>query len=538
MRRHVVIFLTVAAVTMCICGCKASDTQIQETQNTTEGSSKAEEALSIHFHSDNRYTILDKDGNILPVFQLAGEKTNIKVENVANPISQNSIEEFQLQATEKFPADIYGGVNIKNSILGYAQQGAFIPLNELIDLHAPNIKKFLEEHPEEKAAMSAPDGNIYMINYMPDGTTGKAYFIRKDWLDTLGLEIPKTFDELEKTLYAFRDEDPNGNGKKDEIPYFNERWQEAIRLVNLWGARAYSSENFNERIPVNADGQLYHAWMTDEFRDGIVNLNRWYEDGILDSEMFTRKTDTVRQTLWSKDNVGGMTHEWVASTSVYNYDEELLKQIPKFKVEGMLPVSATGTPFEEFQRSAVKPDGWAISVNCEKPEVAIRYMDWFFSEEGYRAANFGIEVESYTMVEGKPQFTEEILNSGAVNINLRTTYGAQLSIGCKQNYDYERQWTMKEGVDAYDLYNQADIWSEAWTPMLNYTEEEMAVYNRIISSLNDYQNEKIAAFVTGKEDVQTEWNTYMEQCRKLGADELVAVYQQAYNRYLEQRADK
>lgn len=515
-------------------GCQMESKQAtpEESQNMELSDNK--DTLKIHFHSDNRYTIVDKDGAVLPVFQLAGEKTNVTVENVANPVSQNSMEEFQLQATERFPADIYGGVNIKNSILGYAQQGAFIPLNDLIDEHAPNIKQFLESHPEEKAAMSAPDGNIYMINYMPDGKTGKAYFIRTDWLKALGLDMPQTFEELEKTLYAFRDQDPNGNGEKDEIPYFNERWQEAIRLVNLWGARAYSSENFNERIPVGADGKLYHAWMTEEFRNGITNMNRWYEDGILDTEMFTRKTDTVRQTLWSKDNVGGMTHEWPASTSVYNYNEELLKKVPDFKVEGMLPVSANGTPFEEFQRSAAKPDGWAISASCQNPEVAIRFMDWFFTEEGYRASNFGIEGESYTMVDGKPQFTEEILNSGAVNINLRTTYGAQLSIGCKQDYEYERQWTMKEGVEVYDLYNQADIWSEPWTPMLNYTEEEMVIYNDVISSLNDYQNEAMAAFITGKEDIESGWDAYISKCKELGAEKLVEVYQSAYDRYLTQ----
>ena len=520
--------VVLAAALTAGCAPKASsDGTVAEVQTP------AQVELKIHYHAENRFTIQDEQSQILPVFQLAGEKTNIKVVNAANPVSQNSIEEFQLQATEKFPADIYGGVNIKSSIFSYALEGAFLPLNDLIEQYGPNIKAFLDADPEAKAAMTAPDGNLYMLNYIPDGKTARAYMIRTDWLEKLELPMPSTLEELEQTLYAFRNQDPNGNGLKDEIPYFNDRWQEMIRLVNLWGARAYSYDNYNERVPVGKDGKLYHAWMTDGFREGIVNLNRWYQDGLIDSEIFTRKADTARQTLWAKENTGGLTHEWVASTASYNYKEDLLASVKDFKVEGMLPVSAEGKAFEEHQRATVKPDGWAISASCQNPEAAIRYMDWFYSEEGRRAINYGIEGESYTMEGTKPVFTDEVLNQGAVNLYLKTKYGAQLAIGYQQDYDYERQWTVKEGQEAYDLYANADIWSEPWTPVLNFTEEETQIFDQYITGLNDFQNEKISAFITGKEDIQTGWSSYIETCDQLGASRLVEIYQAAYDRYLD-----
>lgn len=532
----------IAACTLCVtmaistlngCGNRTGSQEELRQENSGLVNQDEKTELKIHYHAENRFTIVDGNAEILPVFKLAGEKTNVNVVNAANPVSQNSIEEFQLQATEKFPADIYGGVNIKNSIMSYAVQGAFVPLNDLIEQHAPNIKAFLDENPDKKAAMTASDGNIYMLNYIPDGKTARAYFIRTDWLDKLGFGMPENFEELEQVLYAFRDKDLNENGLKDEVPYFNDRWQEMIRLVNLWGARAYSYDNYNERIPVDKNGTLYHAWMTDGFREGVENLARWYADGIIDPEIFTRKTDTARQTLWAKENTGGMTHEWGASTSSYNYKEELRNTFPDFKVEAMLPVNKNGKPFEEHQRATVKPDGWAISISCKNPEVAIRFMDWFYSEEGRRAINFGIEGESYVMVDGKPEFTQEVLNQGAVNLHLKTTYGAQLAIGYQQDYEYERQWTVKEGQEAYDLYANADIWSEKWTPILSYTEEEQAVYDQYITPLNDYQNEKITAFITGKEDVQTGWNAYIDKCKELGAERLVEVYQSAYDRYIQ-----
>lgn len=487
--------------------------------------------LKVHYHSNNKFTIMDKDGNLLPVFQMAAEKTNVTLENTANPVAQKSEEEFQLQATEKFPADIYGGANLKGPIFTYALQGAFIPMNDLIDQNAPNIKKYLEENPEVRKAMTAPDGNIYMLNYVPDGEAGRAYFIRTDWLEKLNLEMPKSFEELEQVLYAFRDQDPNGNGLKDEIPYFNDKFEEMIRLANLWGARVYGYDSYKDRIVLGGDNQLYHAWTAPEFKEALIGLNQWYEDGIIDPEVFTRKANTARQTLWTKDNVGGMTHEWIASTTSYCHNEELLKAVPEFKIGAMLPVNKNGAGFEEHQRALVKPDGWAISSNCKNPEAAIRFMDWFYSDEGRRAANFGIEGQTYTMQDGKPQFMDEVISQGGVNLYLQTNYGAQLPIGYAQDFEYERQWTSDEGVEAYELYTGADIYTEKYTPVLNLTAEETEIYDQYLTVLNEYQNERVNAFITGKEDIETGWDSYVEKCKELGSEEIVNIYQTAYERY-------
>lgn len=535
-----------AAGALAGCSSKPADNGAAGTSAESETAAKGESAgtealagdpveLKIHYHSNNKFTVLDKDGNLLPVFALAAEKTNVTLVNTANPVAQKSEEEFQLQATDKFPADIYGGANLKGPIFTYALQGAFVPMNDLIESDAPNIRKYLEENPDIKKALTAPDGNIYMLNYVPDGDVGRAYLIRTDWLDNLGLEMPKTLDELEKVLYAFRDNDPNGNGEKDEIPYFNDKFEEMIRLANLWGARVYGNDSFKDRVVMNGDGKMYHAWTAPEFKEALINLNRWYQDGIIDPEVFTRKANTSRQTLWTKENRGGMTHEWVASTTNYNYNEELLAAVPEFKVEAMLPVSANGAAFEEHQRAQVKPDGWAISSNCKDPKAAIRFMDWFYSEEGNRAANFGIEGQTYTMENGKPQFTEDVLKQGGVNVYLQQNYGAQLPIGYAQDYEYEKQWTVKEGQEAYDLYKNADIWSAQYTPILNYTEEETAIYDQYLTSLNTYQDEMVNAFITGKTDIESNWDTYIEKCRELGSEELARIAQDAYGRYQEMK---
>lgn len=498
-----------------------------------ENHSSTEQAeLKIHFHSNNKYTISNADGELYPVFTLAAEKTNVKIENVANPVAQNSLQEFQLQAAEQFPADIYGGTSIRNAVISYGYQGAFLPMNDLIDQYAPNIKKFLDENPEVKKAMTAADGNIYMLNYIPDGDVGRCYFIRTDWLEALNLEKPTTFEELETVLYAFRNNDPNQNGLKDEVPIFNDKWEEAIRLATLWGARVYGDDTFSARIVMDENEHFYHAWTADEFKEALIGLHQWYEDGILDAEVFTRKTNTARQTLWAKDNTGGMTHDFFASTSNFNNNEELLALVPDFKVEAILPVNKNGTLFEEHRRTVAKADGWAISAQTKNAEAAIKYMDWFYSEEGRRAINFGIEGDSYTMVDGKPIFTEKVLSQSNVNTYLQSEYGAQLPIGYKQDYAYEEQWVSEEGRKAYELYsaNNMAIYSVPATPIVSFTTDEQKSYDECVSNVSTYMDETVTAFITGKLDIESNWDIYVAKCKELGSDRMAELYTAAYER--------
>ena len=521
--------LALSAVS-CAANSGTSTNNSTQTNNSRTTQVSEPTPLTIHYHSENKHVLVNEEGVLKPVFQLAEKGANVVLECTANPVSQNSAEEFQLQASKKFPADIYGGNSIRDGVFAYAHQGAFLPLNDLIDQYAPNVKKYLEENPEVRKAMTDADGNIYMLNYVPDGDVARVYVLRTDWLKQLGYEEPKTLEELETILRAFRDEDPNGNGLKDEIPVFNDKYEEMIRLANLWGARVYGADDYKERIVMDDNGKFYHAWTHDDFKIAMEQLAGWYAEGLIDPEVFTRKANTARQTLWTKENTGGMTHEWLASTTSYNYNEELLKAVPDFKVEAFLPPAYNGNPgFEEHRRAVIKPDGLAISANCKNPEAAMRFLDWFYTEEGNRAINFGVEGESYTMVDGKPQFTPEVLSQTGVNLYIQTVYGAQYKVGYQQDYEYEHQWTVPEGQAAYDLYQQNKVYTRPATPMVNFTAEERELYDQYITGLNTYLDEMVQGFITGKHSVEKEWDTYVAKCEELGSQKLVELYQNVYD---------
>ena len=199
-----------------------------------------------------------------PVEQTARKWTNIHLKdvtvgaNMRTDENSGKTEALNLMLASGTIPDIVGSSRIKDFVNQYGPEGAFLPLNDLIDEHAPNLKKFFAEKPEIAAAISAADGNMYYIPYLPDGKYGRAYWIRTDWLNKLGLEMPETVEDYEKVLRAFKTQDPNGNGEADEVPYFARQWPELIRLVTLWDGRSSGSDTYHDFMV--EDGKIQHPY--------------------------------------------------------------------------------------------------------------------------------------------------------------------------------------------------------------------------------------------------------------------------------------
>ncbi len=482
--------------------------------------------LTFHYHARNMYVFEEE----WPVYTTLAEITNISLINTANPVATDSVAQIQLEVIDGLGSDIYGGNNTAPYYMEYGPDGAFYAVSDFLDV-MPNFSAYLDENPDVVASITAEDGKIYHIPYIQEGEVARAYYIRTDWLENLGLEIPETVEELEEVLIAFRDDDPNGNGLNDEIPYFNDKWNEMIRLVNLWDARCYAQDDYSQRVIPTEDGTVYHAWMTEEFKEAIKEVSDWYSAGLIDKAVFTKGTSSRPEYL--AGDIGGMTHDWTASTSSYND----IVAVEGFAFESIAPpLTEGGNQWEEHQRLKVRPDGWAVSWTCEYPSEAFAYMDYFWSEEGRILSNFGVEGEQYTMVDGEPVFTDEILyGEQAVNTYLEQYVGAQLKQGYWMDYNYELQWTNEIGQESVELYTTNDYGADCLQlPSLSYTADEKIIYEGVLTTVNDFLDETIQRWVMGDSSlVDEEWDAYIAELEALEVQSLLDVYQSAYTRYLE-----
>ena len=477
--------------------------------------------LTIHMHA-KQYPGYQEDW---PVEIKARELTGIHmIDQTTGKNDESSKKALNLMlATGEIP-NIVAGSAVKDFVFQYGPEGAFLPLEDLIDEHAPHLKAFFDERPQLKSAATSADGHLYYIPYFPDGKYGRAYFMRTDWLDTLGLESPTTVDELHTVLTAFRDGDPNGNGKKDEVPFFARQWQEVLRLVTLWDGRSSGSDTYHDFYV--KDSKITHGYSETGYREGIKNIAKWYEEGLIDAEVFTRGSSS-REFLLS-ENLGGMTHDWFASTSGYN--DSLKELVPGFAFKAIAPpASISGVRMEEHRRIPIKPDGWAMGHTNEHPVETIKYFDFWFSPEGRNLHNFGVEGIHWEMVNGQPTFLASGIDiTRPVNSQLYAV-GAQIQRGYFQDYEYERQWSNKVALEGIALYDEGDYLIDQFLGV-SMNSDEQAVYDKYWSSLLTYMLERQQAWILGTGDVEADWDDYIATLNKMGLQDVLTAMQAAYNR--------
>jgi len=457
-----------------------------------------------------KWVIFGRDGG-------AASMTNVDLKGTANNNSTDSAQEFSLMmANFPLPDIIHGSKTQLNQAA--TMDEALIPLNDLItDEYAPNIKKFFEENPEAWSGSIADDGNLYYIPNSFEGTPSTGFFIRKDWLDKLGLAVPTTVDEYYEVLKAFREQDPNGNGLKDEIPYFD-RNASIDGLTQLFGAHDYWY--------VSDDGIVGYGKATEEHKNAMKNLAKWYAEGLIDPEIYMRGQRS--RDILLGDNLGGATHDWFSSTSAFNI---LSSHIDGFEIVAIVPpADIYGNVKTNFSRQMLSGEGWGISVDNRYAIETIKYFDFWFSEQGQRLYSYGIEGVDYNMVDGEPVFTDVVLNApdGAPTY-LRNR--GQCEIGARMSLEAELAVMNPIGREGFMMYEE-NGYSMPSIPRMSYTANEEKTIRSNGDVIFNYTRQMEMDWLFGTVDIDATWDEYLRNLDDMGYQEMLNAQQSAYDRYL------
>ncbi len=458
-----------------------------------------------------------------PVWQKVSEITGVTMENVANPSIVDELESLNTMIASGDLPDLIQ--RLRTNLEPLVSQGAFINLDDLIEQYAPNIQKFLEDYPDAVNAGRGADGHMYMITGTLGGEPGKqlpsmGFFIRQDWLDKLNLDVPTTLEEYKDVLYAFRNDDPNGNGEKDEVPYFY-RDKGIWPLVQLWGAHEnwYVDED---------DDKVYYGKVEEEYKTALKELSQWYADGVIDPEVFTRGSQ-ARQFLLGND-LGGSTIDWFSSTGAMN--DTVREQVPDINFVAIAPPADINGEVKFLQgRSSIHSYAWGISKDCEDPVTAIKYMDFFFSDVAKDLMGWGIEGADYTIdANGEKTPTEAALSNPAGYPNYLRSIGAGYEIGSYGSLEGELAAMNKEAREGFEMYENSD-WIQPQFPTLSFTEEERDAIDDNWTNLNTAIEEYEQSVLMGVQDIDATWDNHIASLKAMGLDEVVAAYNSAYERY-------
>lgn len=277
-----------------------------------------------------------------------------------------------------------------------SKQGYLAALDAYIDKH-PGFKQLKKDKPQVFR------GGLYMGK-----TTGMAasegawmnFWIRQDWLDKLGLKMPKSIAEITAALEAFKANGPTlVPAGKDVIPMTvsNSVWPHDV-LSLAWGC-------FNE--VTLKDGKFQDFNLTPNFKEYLDWMRDLYARGLLDKEMPTIGYGDVRNRCGT--GVAGSCVMWEDT------GDSFMKGMQDNKVEGrMVPVPPFKTAKGTFGLSYDPPTvDYGINAKTANPEFVFNtFFDWFFMKDnGIIASSRGVEGFDFTVVDGVMKLTG-LKNSG------------------------------------------------------------------------------------------------------------------------------
>ena len=477
-------------------------------------------------------------GNDMPLYQELEKRTNIHLDFQLLPLT-DPLEKFNLiMASGELP-DIVGYANAE-AINKYGMEGAFIPLQDLIAEHAPDIKMALDDPlPDDPlpyrqngwAEITAGDGNIYTIPlFSSSNAIGAVYAIRVDWLEKLGLEMPETAEDLYDVLKAFKEQDPNGNEEADEIPLVAGQGGKTARIIPLINA-------FDAHINLYVDSKddtIKYGPVEDNYKEGLMFLNKLYKEGLLEEDYLTATND--QWLARATGSQAGLMFVWPAS-GIGGANNGLQKVDPSYKFMPMPTLkSKSGAQYKDTNTAGrlIQPR-MAISVSNPYPEETMKLLNYCFTEEGAMLIEYGIEGMHYNMVDGKPVYTDLILHNPdgldpeAARVNdglLTTALPYQMGWDCHfQAHADVAPWT----VEAWKIYREPGM-VEAPLPTLNFTDQELSKKNQLVAEIDTFKDPMIDKFIMGVEPLD-KFNEFVEGMKRAGLDELLEIYNTAYKRY-------
>jgi putative aldouronate transport system substrate-binding protein len=182
----------------------------------------------------------------------------------------------------------YIAVDTVDKVAALKSQGILspIPIEE--------IKKFMPTHYQRAVSLDPKifnytimDGNNYGMPYLSViGGAAMAAIIRADWLENAGIgKVPTTIAELEAAFVAFREKDPDRNGKKDTyaLTAMSDTASNRLFFASIFGAYGLNPFMWREK----SDGTLEYGFATDDCKDALLLLNKWYKMELIDPEFIT-----------------------------------------------------------------------------------------------------------------------------------------------------------------------------------------------------------------------------------------------------------
>lgn len=528
MKKHAKATSVLAAVCVAatlLTGCSGGDGAVQgDVGDISTYPMQTEVTLTYWLPLDTMTSVTASNIGDTPFAQEWLKQTGAKVEFQHPAVGQESEKLNLMIASNELPDIIQ---NNWYAYTGGAQKAisdeVIISLNDLMDSGViTNLKKYYEQNPEIDKMAKTDEGDYYCFPFLHGDEAlcvSAGPMVRADWLEELGLDVPETIDDWENMLKKFRDE----KGASAPLSFLLKNLKTMNPFIGAYGvAREYYVDG----------GEVKYGPMQDGCKEFLATFHRWYEEKLLDNNIATTDQQILdTNMLMGKSGAtvaynGSGLDKWMTASDDENY-------------------RLVGTPYPTLNKGETAEFGQyspryennnnaAITTACKYPEVAAKFLDYAYGEEGGLLFNFGVEGESYNMVDGYPTYTDKVMHNeeGLTKTNALMRYIRAAGSGpfIQDKRYIEQYYERDEQIEAMECWVKTNA-KEHMIPTISATEEETGELAKLTNAIDTYVDEAMLQFIMGIKSLD-EWDSYVNDLKNKGIDRVLEIKNAQYQRYL------
>ncbi|PYI55795.1 extracellular solute-binding protein [Paenibacillus flagellatus] len=405
----------------------------------------------------------------------------------------------------------------------FADQGIITGYtDEELNKYMPNYKKLVDKYTPEMWKYFKIKDKYYGIPYVNiDGQYSLATAWNKTWLDKVGItKVPETLDEFKDAVYKFRNNDPDGNGKKDTYG------MSKSAMTDVFGAYGIYNEFWTIR-----DGKIVWSGVLPEARKALETLAQWKKDDVIDPEWTQGQFGENTGGYWAVSNafvngkIGVSTHgsyyHWmpaIAETGSPGGDNyKLFKEATQGKGEiafGKPPVGPDGK-FGNITPGMIGTTSLALGKNANDPEKKARILQIF--DALYSDFDLFIKVkygDKGTMWENGPDGKTIVWKDGYKKNEEQAKFGGGITFTPLPQPEFGQKIQSPKALEtAQKLFKFEKAGYE------NAVKSALPSEPKYYKNLVKLQQETYTAIINGEKPI-TEFDKFVETWKKEGGDQL------------------
>ena len=400
-------------------------------------------------------------------------------------------------------------------VFNYYKQGGLTQLDDSLNAYGQDLKTFLGKDILTRGKYYGQQWSIPAKRII---NASNSTWIRKDWLDALGLPIPQTRDEWYNDIKAFKEKNPGKAGKIVAFGTGNDILWTANNLLESFVTDKTDQTRYlaSDTMKLIAPG----------YKEGVKFLNKMYNEGLMSAEFPLDTEGKILESDFSKGYVGSY---------IQNYDMPLRSASPAY-----IPAMKAKNPKFEFipidpfkdkdgvtTKKVYSQEGLRIIVpktGAKRVNEAIRYLNWMTNKDVIFFLQYGEEGIGYEMKDGLP--VKKDIKSGDKQFNSGYNIDYTLIINGIDSGDQQKN--IKINSLAYGSAGLADLYIQSYNlaikngyvePTVSTPSEMQAKY---AISIRDKGREVYAKTITCKpSDFEATWNRMIDEFMKAGAEQVL-----------------